>query len=103
MAMGAIRRPSVVVLLAAVLGITACPIARLAALPGLALAAPGEGRVVRMRYSRDPRTLEPGLFLELITGYVSKDLHAGLLRFDAMRPSSASSGNSRGRSCCGSA
>jgi oligopeptide transport system substrate-binding protein len=83
MMMEAIRRPSVVgVLLAAVLVMTSYPIAQPAALPGLALAAPGEGRVVRMRYSRDPRTLEPGLFLELITGYVSKDLHAGLLRFD---------------------
>jgi len=53
--------------------------------PTVALAAsmaPGEPKVVRIRYSRDPRTLEPGLFLELVTGYISKDLHAGLMRFD---------------------
>ena len=35
-----------------------------------------------MRISRDPKTLEPGLFSELITGYVANDMHAQLLRFD---------------------
>ncbi|MDI6773610.1 MAG: ABC transporter substrate-binding protein [bacterium] len=82
--MESIRRPSVMaVLLTIVLLITAWPAVQPGAQSTAALAAPaGDGRVVRMRYSRDPRTLEPGLFLELITGYISKDLHAGLLRFD---------------------
>ncbi len=39
-------------------------------------------KVVRFRISRDPKTLEPGLFMELITGYVANDMHAGLVRFD---------------------
>lgn len=66
----------------ALLPVATAPAAQPAIQPAVVLAAPGEPRVVRMRYSRDPRTLEPGLFLELVTGYISKDLHAGLLRFD---------------------
>lgn len=37
---------------------------------------------VRIRYARDPKSLEPGLFTELVTGWICKDLHAGLVRFD---------------------
>jgi peptide/nickel transport system substrate-binding protein/oligopeptide transport system substrate-binding protein len=38
--------------------------------------------VLRFRNARDPRTLEPGLFLELVTGGIAKDMHAGLLRYN---------------------
>ncbi len=82
--MESIRRPSITaILLATVLLVTGWPVAQPGSRSTAALAAPAStGGVVRIRYSRDPRTLEPGLFLELITGYISKDLHAGLLRFD---------------------
>ncbi|MBI5302650.1 MAG: ABC transporter substrate-binding protein [Chloroflexi bacterium] len=43
---------------------------------------PAAPTVLRFRLTRDPRTLEPGLFLELITGYIAKDLHAGLVRYN---------------------
>ncbi|MCI0475117.1 MAG: ABC transporter substrate-binding protein [Anaerolineales bacterium] len=43
---------------------------------------PAAPTVLRYRLTRDPRTLEPGLFLELITGYIAKDLHAGLVRYN---------------------
>ncbi|MDR7542728.1 MAG: ABC transporter substrate-binding protein [Armatimonadota bacterium] len=77
------RRSAGVAALTAALVMATWPMAQRVHRAGVAVAAPGgEGRVVRVRYSRDPRTLEPGLFLELITGWISKDLHAGLLRFD---------------------
>ncbi len=39
-------------------------------------------KVIRFRISRDPKTLEPGLFNELITGYIANDMHAELVTFD---------------------
>lgn len=45
-------------------------------------AQPATPKVIRMRITRDPKSLEPGLFSELITGYIANDMHAQLLRFD---------------------
>jgi len=47
-----------------------------------AVPKPAAPTVLRFPISRDPRTLEPGLFLELITGYIAKDMHAGLIRYN---------------------
>lgn len=44
--------------------------------------APAAPTVLRVRYTRDPKSLEPGLFTELVTGWICTDLHAGLLRFN---------------------
>ncbi len=38
--------------------------------------------VIRLALASDPMTLEPGLFSELYTSWVAKNMHTGLLRFD---------------------
>lgn len=53
-----------------------------AAAPTAAPTKPAAPTVLRVRYVRDPKSLEPGLFLELVTGWICTDLHAGLLKYD---------------------
>ncbi len=50
--------------------------------PPTATAESAPPKTLRIRYWREPKTLEAGLSRDLITSWVSKDLHAGLLRFD---------------------
>lgn len=67
---------------------TTAPVAAATVAPTVVPPKPAAPKVVRFRVSRDPKTLEPGLFTELITGYIANDLHAGLLKFDdKMQPS----------------
>jgi ABC-type transport system substrate-binding protein len=58
------------------------PTAAPTAAPTVAPTKPAAPTILRVRYARDPKSLEPGLFIELVTGWICTDLHAGLLRFD---------------------
>ena len=44
---------------------------------------PEEPVVIRMALASDPMTLEPGLFSELYTSWVGRNMHAGLVTYDA--------------------
>ena len=62
----------------------AAPAAPSAAAPAPAAAAPvaKAPTVLRIPLASDPKSLEPGLVLELVSGYVAENLHAGLLRYN---------------------
>lgn len=43
---------------------------------------PKEPTVLRVPIASDPKSLEPGLVLELLSGWIAQNLHAGLLTYD---------------------